>query len=96
MYVVHGYVDGVSYTATVGAASPGPDTGIMTGTPSVMALLAAHRGTQVSGHHTSGSVPLDLDDEASIMHALLQLTQVTGIEGDAPQLYEPDEAGAIY
>lgn len=81
-YTVNGYIDGVSYQATVGGDQS--DAGVVSGSPNVLALLSGSVGGEFSTTVTGETVPLDLGQPDTILPALQSLTEVTSVEGDAP------------
>lgn len=95
-YTVNGYINGVSYQATVGGEVLDPRTGVITGSPNVVNLLLSNEGDSFSTTVTGENVALDLQDPDSVLPALQSLTEVTSVEGDVPQTEEDFDPRAVY
>lgn len=95
-YIVNGYIDGVSYQATVGGDQTDASIGAVTGSPNVLGLLSGNDGHSFSRTVTGQAVKLDVHDPDTILHALQELTEVTSVEGDAPEADAPFDPGVIY
>lgn len=99
MFDVQGYADGVAYTVRVDTAnvdSGNPDASPIAGSPIVRSILAEREGEIVTVSPVGPYLELDLTDETSILGALMAWTDVTQVEGDAPEVFPPDVAGAVY
>lgn len=89
-FILHGYIDGVAYHLNV------PDDGEVDGTDNAMDLLDEREGTQVKVTPTGPVVRVDRADPESILGAFTALTQITRVDGDIPELYEPEQIGVVY
>ncbi|GAA2411378.1 hypothetical protein GCM10010404_81620 [Nonomuraea africana] len=80
MFEVHGYVDGVAYAVTVGRARPeaAATTGIVSGSPKVVGLLAGRQGADIVFPHQPVTA-LDVREPVSVLAALQAWTQVVKI-----------------
>lgn len=98
MFTVSGYINGVSYRAVVGGVPGDPDltAGCVTGDPGVIGLLRDQAGEPWQATPTGPSGILDLADPASVLGALMDHTDITGIDGNAPDLIGPAVPGAVY
>jgi hypothetical protein len=103
VFTVQGYIDGTAYGIAVGtddgeAVADGERAGIAVGSPSAIGLLQAAVGGDYRPGPTVAARRLDLEDDASILAALMALTEVTSVAGDAPDLtgIEPVEVDATY
>lgn len=97
MITVQGYVDDVAYALRIDPDAP-PAVRATSGTgvivacepPAALALLEANVGEPVSATPTGPYFELDLGDAASVLTALYQLTDVRIVDGDVPDLTNPD------
>ncbi len=90
MFTVRGYDDGVGYALTVA------DDGTLSGSERVRRMLTDHAGDTFDVTPTGPTVVLDVDDPATVLGALYALTDVTAVDGDAPEVIPPPVAGAVY
>lgn len=89
-FTVHGYITGIAYTLAVA------DGGALDGTDGVMSLLTEEEGRMHRATPTGPTAALSLQDPESVLVALMELTQITSIDGDPPELFEAGPAGAAY
>lgn len=90
MFTVNGAAYGKPYAVTWN------DDGTLTGTSLVVSMLQAEVGSTVSVPPVGPSYTVDLSEPKSVIAALLDLTTVESIEGDAPVVVPPVEAGVVY
>ncbi len=85
-YMVNGYIGGVSYAVQVGSDAADGSEGPVQGNDRIAGLLHANEGRAFRTGVTGQSVTLSLQDAGSVLPALLSLTEVTDVTGDAPGL----------
>ncbi|GHE31472.1 hypothetical protein GCM10017673_37760 [Streptosporangium violaceochromogenes] len=80
--IVEGYIGGVYYAVTVGAARPeaAATIGVVSGSRRAVLLLEAHDGQELPG---SGLV-VDVSDPDSVVAALRELTGDARVRPDGP------------
>lgn len=88
MFTVQGYVDGVSYAVEIDPTADEDD--VVNGSPSAIGVLHAYEGEPLLVTPTGPTVIASVTDPAGILASLRAFTEVTSVEGDAPDL----EAGA--
>jgi hypothetical protein len=97
MYTVEGTTkEGVIYGVNVGAPDAVDKVGLVSGSPVILDLLREHEGTEVLATVTGPAATLNLEDETSILVALMGLTTVDSTDGDVPEVHEEPVAGAVY
>lgn len=99
MFTVDGYVEGIAYHVEVGGPAAGATAAGVAGCavtdPRMAAWLWDQEG-QVYKVTPTGPVGItDLADPASVLGTLYGRTDVTGTEGDAPDLTGPVAPGAV-
>jgi hypothetical protein len=100
VFIVQGYIDGISYAVQVGVdhqvMSPRA-LGIVNGSPSAIQLLVDSEGLIVSVTPTGPSLAVSLTDPAGVLAALIAGTEVTSVEGDdVPDLVGSPKPGLVY
>lgn len=97
MYTVTGLIDGVVYTAIVGADEiDGQDrAGVVAGNTSVLNLLGGYAGARVLATPTGPEYVLDLADPVSVYVALTSLTRVVEVSGDVPVIVPPKVSHSV-
>lgn len=79
--------DGTLYDVTVdGFGAPGT-WGVLTGSPAVVALLAALEGQSVAAGPDGPFYALNRRDPTAILTALIEHTDVLGTAGDVPNIH---------
>jgi hypothetical protein len=89
MFTVNGAAYGESYAVTW-------DNGELSGDPTITGMLTERVGETVVVPPVGPVYELALDDPKSVIAALLDLTTVDSITGDAPVVVPPVEAGVVY
>jgi hypothetical protein len=89
MFTVNGAAYGDSYAVTW-------DNGQLSGTPLIVSMLTEQVGDTVVVPPTGPVYELTLTDPKSVIAALLDLTTVDSITGDAPVVVPPVEEGVVY
>lgn len=92
MFDVYGYCDDVAYHVVVDRAAK---TRVL-GSARVRDMLSSRVGDSVAVTPTGPFFTLNLDDESSVLAALVAWTTVTSASGDLPQIVPPEVAGAVY
>jgi hypothetical protein len=100
MFTVQGYRDGVSYLVTVGGppaeTQDGFEAGCAVTDPMTAAWLDEQAGEPWKATPTGPSGVTNLANPESVLGTLLAHTQVTSVDGDAPDLLGPVEPGVVY
>jgi hypothetical protein len=93
MFTVTGYKDGISYTATIGATG---NAGCAETDLAMAGWLLEQDGQPWEATPTGPTGITDLADPASVLGTLIAHTDVTSVEGDAPDLLGPVVPGTVY
>lgn len=102
MFTVEGYIDHVSYRVRFGSnphAQLDPRTGrlgAVIGSRRALDLLARHEGMPVLVTPVGPTVTGSTTDPAGVLAVLLAHSEVTSVDGDAPQLLTPTEPGTVH
>jgi hypothetical protein len=97
MFTVRGYTPGgIAYELTVQDKPAQGSRLTFTGTPRAVALLLAGEGHPWQATPTGPSGTLDLADPESVLGALTDWTQVTSVDGEAPEVIPPAQPGTCY
>ncbi len=91
MFTVLGSINGIAYRLDVGDSESEHS-----GSNRVMGLLAVHRGELVSATPTGPTHTLDLDDPASVLVALMDLTDVVAVGDGAPRVIPAVDPNVVY
>lgn len=97
MFTVEGTIDGQTYEVTVGGTDPDPSTvGVVSGSANAVTLLQLNEGQGVAATPTGPSYTLDLREPATVLAALYDLTHITAVDGDPPQVIPPVDPDVVY
>lgn len=96
MFTVEGFLpDGGPYAVQVGSGR-GAALGDVVGDDAALALLSTYEGQTLNVTPTGPLATLSLADPASVLAALYALTTVTGVRGDAPDVFGPSPRGVVH
>lgn len=80
MFVVKGFLNGISYAVQVGVDKSRANDGVVAGDPRVIGLLQSMEGQPITLGPGRRSVKGSNDDEDWVLAALHDLTQVTDVD----------------
>lgn len=94
MFVVEGYVDGVSYVVQVDADRPSSDVyKAASGSLRALQLIRGYDGTEIALTPVGPVIRADAGTGEGVLAILTEHTQVTSTVGDVPDLHGPEEPG---
>lgn len=98
MFLVQGYIDGVSYAVQVaGSADAGSRVGFATGNSWALAVLREHANTEVLLSPVGPVIKGDVNTADGVLAILLCNTEVTSVEGDdVPDLLGAPDRTVVY
>lgn len=102
MFVVKGFLNGISYALQVGVSKARANDGVVAGDPRVIGLLQSWEGQPITLGPGRRSVTGSTDDEDWVLAALHEHTQVTDVDAldDKPlpdlRVVRRKPPGAVY
>lgn len=96
MFVVKGYLNGISYAVQVGVDKKRANDGVVAGDPRVIGLLQSYEGLPISIGVGRRSVTGTNDNPEWVLACLHEHTEVTDVDGDeVPDLVARRSYGAV-
>lgn len=98
MFVVQGYIDGVSYAVQVAAgATNGAGVGMAKGSSSALAVLRENADTEMLVSPVGPVIKGDVNTAKGVLAILTVCTDVTSVEGEGvPDLIGPVNPRLVY